>query len=75
MSEIIIDGKPYTEYGPLYCPEGTRWEWLYRSIQDMRRAGQSVRVRKYPIGQKDQAIMFHNTHRVFIYTRPAGVPA
>jgi hypothetical protein len=21
MTEIMIDGKPYTEHGPVYCPD------------------------------------------------------
>jgi hypothetical protein len=53
--------------GPYYCPAGTTWADLYKMAHELREAGNSVIVRKYPVG--NIPVLAGNTHRVFLEVR------
>lgn len=52
--------------GPYYCPAGCSWNDLYKIVHELRAAGNSVLIRKYPITEKDSPVLSGNTHRVFL---------
>ena len=68
MITKIINGKSYNEYGPFYCPAGTSWDDLKSLIRFTRIAGNSVRVKKYPL-KGDNPVLMGNTHVVYYYVR------
>jgi hypothetical protein len=64
-----FNGKKFEGVGPIYCPEGTKWEWLGQMIKDLRNKGYLVRVVKTPFKRGNP---FGNTHTVWLYKRKKG---
>ena len=65
MNKKKINGKLYNEHGPFYCPNGLSWNDFNSMIKLVRIAGNSVRVKKYPLKND----MFGNTDQVWYYAR------
>lgn len=65
----VIDGKKYRGRGPIYCPDGTKWDDLKDEVEDIREHGHFVRVEKTPIPKKDPVAFFGNTHSVWLWMR------
>lgn len=64
-------GKVYHEHGgPMYCPDGTRWEWVKEEVAKLRRT-HLVRVVKEKIEYKPGTpkAWRGNTHLVWLYVR------
>jgi hypothetical protein len=60
--------------GPYYCPSGCSWSDLDKIIHELRTAGNSVHIRKYPISEKDSPVLFGNTHRVWLLIADKRAP-
>ena len=58
-----IAGKSYLVQDHIYCPAGTRWEWLAAEIKALRDQGLSVRVKKSALKPN----IWGNTHMVTYY--------
>jgi hypothetical protein len=65
-----FNGKIYERRGPIYCPDGTRWEWLKEEIETLRK-NHLVRVVKEKIHYKPGTPQSWkgNTHVVWLYVR------